>query len=158
MAQDVGRHALLEAGRGRGQVDGPVELACRHVIGRVHAGEQPAAGQDLALGVAQAPPGPQPLQQHGAEHGVAILATLALFHAQGHTLAVDVADLQRHDLADAKSGAVGHRHGRLVLQVRRRRDQSAHLIGTEDHGQLARHTHMLHLGHHLWSAERDVDE
>ena len=43
--------------------------------------------------MAQSPPGPQPLQQHRAEHGVAILATLALFHAQGHALAVDVTDL-----------------------------------------------------------------
>jgi len=158
VAQHVRRDPLVQSGRGRGQVDGPVELPRRHMIGRVHAREQPPVGQDPALGVAQPPPGPQPFQQHRAEHGVAILAALALFHAQGHALAVDVGNLQRHDLADAQPGAVGHRHGRLVLQVRRCRDQPAHLLGTEDHGQLARHADMLHLGHHVWSLQRDVEE
>lgn len=36
--------------RAGGQVDGPVELLCCHVIRRFHAGEQPPVGQDLALG------------------------------------------------------------------------------------------------------------
>jgi len=73
-------------------------------------------------------------------------------------LAVDVADLQRDDLADTKASAVGDRHGSLVLQVRCCRDQAAHLLGTQDHGQLARHVQVLHLGHHVGLAERDVEE
>jgi hypothetical protein len=35
--------------------------------------------------------------------------SLALFNAQDHTLAVDIADLQRNDFAGAQSGTVGHR-------------------------------------------------
>jgi len=40
----------------------------------------------------QAPPSAQSFQQHRAEHGVSIVAALALLHAQRHALAVDVAD------------------------------------------------------------------
>ena len=84
-------------------MDGAVELPRGERIRRIHAGEQPAAGQHLALGVGDAPPGAQALQQHRDEHGVAVLAALALFHPQRHALAVDVADLQGDDFAGAQA-------------------------------------------------------
>jgi len=121
VAQGVGRHALVDLGGVGSKVDGAVELPRAQRVGRIQAREQPASRQDLALGVTQAPPCAQPFQQYRAEHGVAVLATLALIHAQRHALTVDVADLQCGDLADAKPGAVGHRHCGLVHRTARRR-------------------------------------
>ena len=62
------------------------------------------------------------------------------------------------DLAGAQPGAVGHRQCRLVLQVRRRRDQARDLLAAQHHRQRARHAHRLHLGHQLAAVERDVEE
>jgi hypothetical protein len=73
------------------------------------------------------PPGTKPLEQHRREHGVAILAALALFDAQDHALAVDVAHPERDHFAGAQTCAVGDRQCRLALQVRRRSDQPRHL-------------------------------
>ena len=56
---------LSMPGRGGGGVDGAVELPRAQRIHRIQAREQPAAGQDLALGMADAPPGAQPLQHTG---------------------------------------------------------------------------------------------
>ena len=158
MAQAMRRDPLVDAGGGRRQVHGAVELARGHVVGGVQAREQPTTVADLALGVAKPPPCAQPLQQHGAEHGVAVLAALALLHAQGHALTVDVADLERDHLADAQARAVGHRHGGLVLEVGCSGDQAADFLGAQDHGQLARHGHVRHLEHELRPAQRDVEE
>ena len=47
---------------------GAVELPRGQRVHRVHAGEQPAAGQHAALGVADAPPGAQALQ-YGSGQG-----------------------------------------------------------------------------------------
>ncbi len=66
VAQRVHRHALVDLGRVGGGVDGAVELARGQRVHRVQAREQPAAAQDLALGMADAPPRAQPLQQHRA--------------------------------------------------------------------------------------------
>ena len=104
---------------------GAVELTGGQRIDGIQAREQPAAVEHLALGTGHPPPRAQPLEQHRREHGVAILAALALLDAQRHALAVDVADLQRDHLAGAKPGAVGDRQRRLMLQVARRRDQRA---------------------------------
>ena len=78
MAQAVRGDALVDAGRRGGQVHGAVELARGHVVGGVQAREQPTTVPDLALGMAKPPPGTQPLQQHGAEHGVAMSAPIQI--------------------------------------------------------------------------------
>ena len=158
MAQRVHRHALVDLRRLGGGMDGAVELAGAQRVHGIEAGEEPAPGQDLALGMAHAPPRAQPLQQHRREHGVAILATLALLDTQGHALAVDVADLQRDHLAGAKPCAVGNRQCRLRLQIRRRSDQARDLLTAQHHRQRARHAHRLHLGHQLATIQRDVEE
>ena len=90
-------------------MDRAVELPRGHRIGRIEAGEEPSIWQDLALGMGHAPPGTQPLEQHRREHGVAILAALALLNTQRHAFAVNVADLQRDDLACTQPRAIGHR-------------------------------------------------
>ena len=103
---------------------GAVQLPRAQRIDRIQAGKQPPAVEHLALGTGDPPPGAQPLEQHRREHGVAILVALALLDAQGHALAVDVTDLQRDHFAGAKSGAVGDRERRLVLEVPGRFDQA----------------------------------
>ena len=79
-------------------------LSWRVVSGSIglRPGNSHPPGSILPCGMGDAPPRAQPLQQHRREHGVAILAALALLDAQRHALAVDVADLQRDDLAGAQ--------------------------------------------------------
>ena len=158
MAKRVHRYALVDLRGFGGGVNSPIELTRGHRIHRIEAGKQPAAGQYLALGVAQSPPAAQPLQQYGREHGVAILVALALLHAQHHAFAVDVAHLQRDHLAGAQSCAIRNRQGRLGLQVGRGGDQACDLVAAEHHGQGAWHPHRLHLGHQLSTTKGDVEE
>jgi hypothetical protein len=99
----VHRDTLVDAGGDSGVVHGAVELPGAQRIERVQAWEQPPAIEHLALGARHAVPGAQPLEHQGAEHGVAILAALALLDAQRHALTVDVADLQAHHFAGAKA-------------------------------------------------------
>ena len=158
MTQRVHGDAFVDVCGQCGGGDGAVELSGGHRIGRVETGEEPATGQDLALRMPHAPPTAQALQQHGREHRIAILAALALFHPQRHALAVDVADLDRDDLADAKAGAIGQRQSHLMLQVSSAQQQARHLRATEHDGQPLRHPHRLHLGHQLTAVQRDVKE
>ncbi|CAG2161421.1 hypothetical protein LMG26411_08223 [Cupriavidus numazuensis] len=104
------------------------------------------------------PPNAQAFEQHGREHRVAVLATLALFDAQGHALTVDIGHLQRHHFAGAQAGAIGDRERGLVLQVPSGRQQSADFVGTEYHGQGAWNSYRSHLGHALRIAERHFKE
>ena len=117
VAQRVHRDALVDARREGRLMHRAVQLSGAQGLDGVQARKQPAALEHLALSSGHSPPGAQPLQQHGREHGVAVLRALALFDAQRHALAVDVTDLERGDFAGAKAGAVGDRESRLVLQV-----------------------------------------
>ena len=105
-----------------------------------------------------APPGAQALEQHRREHGVAILATLALLDAQRHAPTVDVAHLECHHLARAQPSAVSHRERRLVLQVAGRGDQAGDFLTAQHHRQRVRNTHRLHLVHQFAVIERDFEE
>jgi hypothetical protein len=78
--------------------------------------------------MAHAPPHEQALEHDWREHRIAILAALALLDAQRHALAVDIADLERDDLAVAQAGAVGDGQRRLVLEVPRRGDEARDLV------------------------------
>jgi hypothetical protein len=139
-------------------MDGTVELARGDRIERIHAGEQPAAVEHLPLRPGHPPPGAQPLEQQRRQHGIAILAPLALLDAQRHPLAVDVGDLQRYHLARPQAGAMGHRQRRLRLQVARRRDQTCRFLPAQHHRQRPRYPHRLHLRHQLASIERDLEK
>lgn len=139
-------------------MDGAVDLARAQRICGIQTREEPAVAADLALGVTQAPPSAQSLKQHRAEHGVTVLAALALLDSQRHALAVDVADLEGDDLADAQARAVGNRHRRLVLEVRGGGDQARRLLAAQHHWQGARHLNVLHLGQQLRATESDVEE
>jgi hypothetical protein len=54
---------------------------------------------------AVSPPVAQQLEQLRRQHGIAVLAALALLDPQQHALGIDIADLERDDLEDAQSGA-----------------------------------------------------
>ena len=74
-----------------------VDLARRNWFERVPPRKQPALGQHDAAPLALAPPEPQQFQQLRRQHGIAVLASLALFDPDQHARAVDVADLEgRH--------------------------------------------------------------
>ena len=77
VAQDVGRHALVDLGCISCLVDSAVELTRSHRVDRVQPGDEPAIAANLALGMTQTPPGAKTFQQHRAEHGIAILEALA---------------------------------------------------------------------------------
>lgn len=72
------------------------------------------------------------------QHDVAVLAAFALLDADQHTFAIDVGDSQRDDFTSAQAGAVGHAQRGLVLEPRRRIEQSRHLFRAQHHWQLAR--------------------
>ena len=152
------RHALVDPGSLRGGMHGAVELTGAERFDRIESGKQPAAIEHLALGTRHSPPGAQALEQHRREHGVAILATLALLDAQRHALTVDVTDLERHHLARAQPSAVGHRERGLVLQVAGRSDQAGHFLAAQHHRQRLRNTHRAHLVHQFAVIERDLEE
>lgn len=65
-----------------------------------------------------APPQPQQLQGLRREHGVAILASFALFDADQHACALDIIDLEVRDLRHAQARAIGDTERGLVLDAR----------------------------------------
>jgi len=87
--------------------------------------EQIPAGQNLALSPRVTPPRAQPLEQYRRQQCVAVLLTLALLDAQEHPLAVNVADLQGNDFADAKSRTIRDRQRRAVFERTGALDEAA---------------------------------
>ncbi len=74
-------------------MEGPAELAGGERIDRVPAGEQPAPGQHHPALVPGPPPGAQQIEQGCRQHGIAVLAPLALVDPDHLALAVDVGEL-----------------------------------------------------------------
>jgi hypothetical protein len=90
VAQGVHGHTLVDLGKVGCFMNGTVELSCGKGIDRVHAWKQPTTVEHSSLSSGHSPPYTQAFQQYRRNHGVPILASLALFHAQRHALAVDV--------------------------------------------------------------------
>jgi hypothetical protein len=101
MSQGVRRHPLGKLGHVSGGVAGARELARRHRVDRVLAGEQPTLRPRNSIPVAQK------FEQHRGKHRMAILAAFALLDAQHHTFGVDVRDLKRDNLGNAQPCTVG---------------------------------------------------
>ncbi len=59
-------------------MEGPAELAGGERIDRLLAGEQPTAGQHHPVLAPGPPPGAQQIEQGCRQHGIAVLAPLAL--------------------------------------------------------------------------------
>ena len=94
MAQGVRADTLLDASDLRCLMDSSLELAGRNGLKKVLSAEQPALGQHDTAPLALAPPEPQQFQQLRQQHGIAVLASLALLDPDQHVRAVDVADLE----------------------------------------------------------------
>ena len=63
---------------------------------------------------------PEVVEHPLGQRHVAVLGALALFHAQGHAVGIDVGDLERDHLTDPQAGRVGHRQQQPVPRVRAR--------------------------------------
>ena len=109
-----------------------VDVPGRHRLDRIAAGEQP---RRRAL---DHPPLAQQLEKPRRQHGIAVLAALALFDAQNHARTVDVRDLQVRDFRDAQAGAVGDAEDGAELWPRRRGHQSCRFLLGQDDRQLLR--------------------
>ena len=134
--QRVRTDALADARCFSGLVDGTVQLPRRDGVGVVGAGEQPPVRQQDAASLALAPPQPQESEQLGREHGIAVLASLALLDPDQHPLAVDVVGLEVRHLRHAQAGAIGDAERRPVLDARCRFQEPRHLVDAEHVGQL----------------------
>ena len=156
--QGVHRDALVDAGQIGCGVNGPIELPCAQLVERIEAGKQPAAIEHLALCPGDPPPDTQAVEEDGREHGVTVLAPLALFDAQGHAIAVDVADLECRHFRSAQASTVGERKCSLMFEVATGGDKAADFFLAQNDRKSLRDAHGTHLGHQLAAINGDVEE
>ena len=93
-------------------------------------------GEQVDLRLEPALVGAQGLQQRLAQWQVAILATLAVYHADDHPLAVDVVDLQADDLGAAHPHAIEDHQQSSLKQTITRVDQTSDFFLAQNAGQL----------------------
>jgi len=139
-------------------MEGPAELAGGERIDRLLAGEQPTAGQHHPVLAPGPPPGAQQIEQGCRQHGIAVLAPLALLDPDHLALAVDVGELERDHLRGPQAGAVGDRQRRLVLEARCRIQQPCDLLGAQHHGQLVRFADTGHPDRRVVAPQRHAEE
>src|ERR1700682_6416730 len=108
--QGVERYALVDLGPMGSGMAGAIELARRQ---RVHP---VLSRKPTALWSCRPPPGAQQFEQMWRQHHVAVFAAFALFDADYHPFAIDVADLERDHFGGAQTSPVGHAQRRLVLE------------------------------------------
>src|SRR5271166_6453030 len=83
------------------------------------------------------PPQSQQREQLGRQHGVAVLASLALFDPDQHARAVDIIDLEAGHFRHAQARAIGGAKYGLVFDARCRLEQPADFLHTQHRWQLA---------------------
>src|SRR5499427_8846300 len=138
--QCMNADALGNAGARRGQANDPVELARTRMLPAV-AGKQPRlTGRHPSLLARDAPPVAQHLEKVGRENDIPVLLALALFDPDDHPITIDIGESERYDLRGSQAGGVSQAQERLVLDVRRRGEQSADLFRAENNGEAARLT------------------
>src|SRR5215831_8993316 len=124
----------------RCQANDPVELARTGMLPAVARKQPGLAGRHPSLLARGAPPFAQYLEKIGRENDIPVLLALALFDPDDHSVAVDIGELERYDLRGSQAGGVSQAQERLVLDVRRRGEQSADLFRAENNGEAARLT------------------
>jgi hypothetical protein len=92
-------------------------------------GNSHSRGRDLA------PVAAQLFQEPGREERVAILAALALLHAEAHPRGVEVAELEPHHLADPQARGIRGGEERPLLAGDRGVEQGPHFGGAQDLGE-----------------------
>ena len=115
-------------------MNGPIYLPGRNGLQGVAARKQPAMGQHDTAPPALAPPQPQQLQQLRRQHGIAVLASLALLDPDQHPRAVDVIHLEGSHLRHPQPGAISGAESGPVFRPGRRLEQLPDLLGAE-HGR-----------------------
>src|SRR5437764_3719152 len=110
VAQCMQAHALFDPGRLGRCMEQPAQLAGSHRLsGFLSAGKQPAflrRYSGIETQWAHLPPLPQEVVHLGREHDIAILAALGLLDANDLLRAVDMLNLQPHDLAGTQAAAI----------------------------------------------------
>jgi len=94
--------------------------------------------QHDAASFAFLPPKPQQREELRGKHGVAVLASLALFDPDQHPLAVDVIDLEAGHFGHTQARAIGGPEYGLVLGARRRFEELADFLDAQHRRELAR--------------------
>ncbi len=121
----------LPPGSGAGGAAGRMQDLNVDRLRLVPTGEQPV------LGPSQAPVRAQDAEQLRREHHGAIFTTLAVLDTDHHPHAVDVGDLQTHRLRRPQSRSIGRCQRDAGLQAWHRFENAHHLVGVQDHRQLA---------------------
>ena len=124
--QRVGRDRLADPRSPPRQPTGRLQRADAHVLAGLLARKQPRARPGPL------PIGAQDLQQPRRQHRVAILATLAVLDVDQHPFAVDRAELQAHDLADAQARRVSGRQRNTIAQSCNRLQEAHGLLGARE--------------------------
>ena len=84
------------------------------------------------------PPQPQQHEELRGKHGVAVLASFALFDPDQHPLAVDVVDLEGGDFRHTQARAVGGPEYGLVLGARRGFEEPTDFLDAQHRREFAR--------------------
>ena len=116
-------------------VNGAHELAGRHRVDRVPAGEEPG------LRPRRQPPFAQQFEQLRRKHHVAVPLPLALLDPQRHALAVDIRHLEVRDLGHPQARAIGDAERGFVLEVRRGFEETRHFLLAQHDRRLTRLVH-----------------
>src|SRR5215469_2960322 len=104
--QRMNADTLGDAGTPRCQTNDPMQLARTRMLPAV-AGKQPGlTGTHPSLLACGTPPFTQYLEQDGRENDVPILLALALLDADDHPIAIDIGELERHDLRGSHAGGI----------------------------------------------------
>ena len=114
--------------------------------------------QHDAAPLAFLPPQPQQLEQLRRQHGVAVLASLALFDPDQHARAVDIIDLEAGHLRHAQARAIGGAEYGLVFDARCRFEQPADFLDAQHRWQLARVARQDQAPRQVWPVERHGEE
>ena len=132
MPKRVGRHRLADPGTLPCDAASRLKSAAAHMIAGLLARKQPRARpRPLPIGA-------QDLQEPRRQHRVTIPATLAALDVDQHPFAVDRADLQAHDLADAQARRISGRQRNTIAQSRNRLQETRDLLRAENRRKLLR--------------------
>jgi hypothetical protein len=83
---------------------------------------------------------------------------LALLDPDDHSLTIDIGELQSDYLRCPQTGGISQAQGRLVLDVRRRREQPTNLLRAENNGEAARFAGRHDLVGKIAALQRDLEE
>src|SRR3974390_722499 len=133
VAQRMQRHAFLDpSGLSHCMKQSAQLPSCDRLAGSLSAGKKPAflrGYSSIETRRTYLPPLPQQLVHLGREHDVAILAALGLLDANDLLRAVDMLDLQPHDLAGTQAAAITQAEQNADLETVGDSEEPAHLVG-----------------------------